>query len=300
MNATQIQSYIESVEKNSLLYEEKNFKKRAEVLDFISFQIIDAIDKLSLASDHADKQILLKYHIEKIISELNEIDNNLFQRLRAKIRTRDFPGKEFKNLIAQYFDFNSSYKNQSNEAGYDNFDILINGLITNQPIPEQTKNLEPEMVYYQKTPAKIVFEFVKQSHFTKEDIFFDLGSGLGQLAILVNLLTGIKAKGVEFEPSFCEYARNCAMDLNLTNVGFLNVDARKADYSEGTIFYLFTPFKGRMLEEVLDLLKNEALQRKIKIITYGPCTAEVALQNWLTAEGLKDHNLYRPCVFTSF
>jgi hypothetical protein len=29
-------------------------------------------------------------------------------------------------------------------------------------------------------------------------------------------------------------------------VEFINVDARQADYSEGTVFFMFTPFRGEI------------------------------------------------------
>ncbi len=211
---------------------------------------------------------MLKHHAEKVKFELEEIDINLFQRLQAIIRKEGYTGKAFENLINEYFDFNSDYNKNQEEVGYDNLDIFINGLFHFSTIPEQTKDLEPEMVYYQKTSARIVFELVEKSHFKKEDVFFDLGSGLGQVVILVSLLTGITAIGVEFEPAFCKYATDCAIELNLFNVTFINADARKADYSEGTIFFMFTPFRGEILQEVLEILRRESLVRKIKIITY--------------------------------
>ncbi|MDB5151895.1 MAG: Histone methylation protein, partial [Mucilaginibacter sp.] len=242
MAIAEIQSSIEAIEKNSLLYEEKNFDKRIEVIDFLEFQVINQIDDLLQKTAQPDQLILLKYHAEKVKSELEEININLFQRLQANIRIERYKGKEFKDLINEYVDFNLDNNERQEEIGYDNLDIFINGLFPFQIMPEPTKDLEPEMVYYQKTPARIVFELVAKSHFTKEDVFFDLGSGLGQVAILVNLLAGITAKGVEFEPAFCEYARDCAADLNLSNVTFINADARKADYSQGTIFFMYTPF----------------------------------------------------------
>lgn len=295
----EMQSHIEAIEKNAAFYEEKNFDKRIEIIDLIEFQIIDQIEELLRKIDQPDELTLLKYRAEKIKSELEEIDINLFQKLQAKIKTEGYTGKGFKNLINEYVDFNWDPNNYQEEIGYDNLDIFINGLSPFQTMPEQTKDLEPEMVYYQKTPARIVFELVEKVHFTKEDVFFDLGSGLGQVAILVNLLAGVTAKGIEFEPTFCDYAKACAAELNLSNVSFINVDARKADYSEGTVFFMFTPFKGEILQEVLAVLKKESLLRKIKIITYGPCTAQVALQSWLDFAAPKDDNIYKLGVFTS-
>ena len=293
----EIRSDIEAIEKNSLCCEEKNFAMRMEMMDLIGFHVIDQLEELIQKTTQPDQLVLLKYRAEKIKDELEEIDINLFQKLRANI-SAGYTGKGFKDLVNEYIDLNS-YSNEHPEEGYDNLDLFINGLMPLQTMPEQTKDLEPEMVYYQKTPARIVFELVEKSHFMKEDVFFDLGSGLGQVAILVNLLTGITVKGIEFEPAFCNYAKGCAAELNLTHLEFINVDARKADYSEGTIFFMFTPFRCEMMQEVLEMLRKEALRRKIKIITYGPCTARVALQNWLCPLAPIDDNIYKPGFFTS-
>jgi precorrin-6B methylase 2 len=137
------------------------------------------------------------------------------------------------------------------------------------------------MVFYQKTPARIIFKMVKAGRFTKDDVFFDIGSGLGQVAMLVNLLSGIRTVGVEFDPAFCKYSEDCAAMLGLQEIAFINADAREADYSLGTVFFMYTPFKGKMLQDVLEMLKQESLKRKIRIVTYGPCTPEVAAQDWL-------------------
>ena len=296
----ELQSSIEVMEKNVALREEKNFDERGSALEFIGHQIIDQIEELLEKTVQPDKLLSLLYRAEKIKSELEEIDNNLFQRVQAGIQEGRYRGAAFKNMVEEYFDFISECKEPGEEPGYDNLDIFINGLFPFPRIPQQIKDLEPEMVYYQKTPSKIIFELVEKTHFTKEDVFFDLGSGLGQPAILVNLLTGIKTKGVEFEPAFCEYARECAGALKLSQVEFINVDARQADYSEGTVFFMFTPFRGEILQEVLTKLKKESLRRKIKIISYGPCTVEVARQSWLESADPKNDNIYKLHFFTSF
>ncbi len=227
---------------------------------------------------------------------LEEID---FPGLRAAIRTTGCTGAAFKALIAPYVDLPTDDDEQRGEIGYDDLDLFLNALSSYQTMPEQTKELEPEMVFYQKTPARIVFELVEKVHFKEEDVFFDLGSGLGQVAILVNLLAGIPAKGVEFEPAFCDHARDCATELNLSRVEFMNVDARMADYSDGTIFFMFTPFRGQIMQEVLETLRKESLLRNIKIIAYGPCTDLVALQSWLVRETPEEANSYTLGIFSS-
>jgi hypothetical protein len=100
----------------------------------------------------------------------------------------------------------------------------------------------------------------------------------------VNLLTGVTAKGIEFEPAFCSYANDCAAGLNLTKVKFIYADARYADYSTGTVFFMYTPFEGKMLQDVLQKLSREAEKRMIKLFTYGPCTVEVGKRGWLVSK----------------
>jgi hypothetical protein len=298
MDLTEIQSCIGLIENDRSLYEEKNFDKRIEAIDFIEFHVIDQPDDQQ-TTNRPGESTLLKHRAEKLLAELEKTNINLFEKLRADIRKGEYCGEAFKNMVSEYVDFNTAHNDHQAEPGYDNLDIFINGLTHFQPMPEQRKALEPEMVYYQKTPARIVFELVEKVRFVSGDVFFDLGSGLGQVAIHVNLLAGIKTIGIEFEPAFCDYATDCAAALNLPGVTFINTDARQADYSQGTVFFLYTPFTGEMLTEVLERLRKESLLRKINIITYGPCTAEVALQGWLSADTPNIDNIFKPAVFNS-
>ncbi len=295
MTISAIRSYIGTTEEDPSIYEEHNFDQRIEVIDFIGFQVMDQIERLLQDTDHPESLIQLRSRAEKLKGELEEIDNKLFQKLQATIRAKALTGNEFKDLIAGYV----HYEHHPEGPSYDNLDVFINGLSISQVMPEQTKVLEPDMVGYHKTPARVVFELVEKVHFTANDVFFDLGSGLGQVAILVNLLTGITVKGVEFEPAYCDYATKNTAALNLSNVTLVSVDARKADYSEGTIFFMYTPFKGGILDEVLEVLRKESLSRKIKIITYGPCTARVALESWLDFETPGNNDIYNLWIFTS-
>ena len=271
------------------LYEERNFDQRIEALELYPLST-------------------------RVREALEAVDDRLFQRLQAEIQAGLHQREGFKHLAYQYFD------PISGESGYDNLDIFINRLFPFQDVPEPTKDLEPEMVYYQKTPARIVFELaghlraggqVAEGHLGTGDhretgsppdvgdVFFDLGSGLGQVVILVHLLTGIPSRGIEFEPAFCAYARDCADWLRLPGVTFLNTDARDADYGEGTVFFLFTPFRGEMLKQVLALLQKEAVTRKIKVMTYGPCTEQVAKEPWLQRQTPPADDTYKLCVFLS-
>jgi hypothetical protein len=270
-----------------------------EAIDFIESHILGQIETLLQSSSPPRELILLKSRAEKVKSALEQIDTNLFRRLRATIRKEGFTGAALKDMVEKYVGLEADDNDHRDDPGYDSLDIFINRLFFFEVIPQQTKDLQPEMVYYQKTPARIIFDLVEQAHFSKEDVFVDIGSGMGQVAILVHLLAGISTQGIEFEPAFCDYAGECAADLHLSRVTFNNCDARQADYSDGTVFFMFTPFRGAILQDVLELLRRESLRRRIKIITYGPCTAEIEWQNWLELLTPVDNDLYKPVFFRS-
>jgi uncharacterized protein YwbE len=72
------------------------------------------------------------------------------------------------------------------------------------------------------------------------------------------------------------------MELNLINkkrreflgasaqVTFIKQDARAGKLTDGTVFYMYTPFTGNMLRAVLDSLQGEGVRRDIRICTFGP------------------------------
>ncbi len=299
MTPDEIEQEITAIEGDTTLFDERNFERRLETIDFIGFHLIAGIEELLQTSALRDQLMLLKHRVEIASIELEEFDRRLFEMLREQIRTGESTGQKLRELTGKYFDLNFGDTLPHEEPGFDALDIFVNGLLSFMEMPEQTKELEPEMVFYQKTPARIVFGLAERVNITNEDVFFDIGSGLGQAVILVNLLVGVTAVGIEFEPAFCKYGEDCAAALNLSNVSFVNTDARKADYSRGTVFFMYTPFSGEMLDEVLEILRKESLTRKIKIITYGPCSPQVAGQTWLVPGGPTGDNIYKLAEFSS-
>ena len=290
---------LEKIENDPDLYREKNFDVRLEAIDYLEFHIIDRLYALMEGEEAPAGLNSLKAYALDIKSQLEEINKKIFQLFRKKISQDRFRGKMLKNLMDEYFNGNVNAFNHQDITGYDNLDVFLNGILTDHLPPVETKEREPEMVYYQKTPVIIIFALIERAEFKSQDVFFDLGSGLGQVTLLVNLLSCINSKGVEFDPAFHNYAKICAAELHLNDVEFIQSDARYTDYSSGTIFFMYTPFKGGILAYVLQNLQDEAKKRKIKIFTYGPCTREVAKQNWLRKEYGVTYSSGEFCVFHS-
>ncbi len=271
---------VEALEANAALLAEGSYPARSAALDLIEYHILDRIQLLLDAGDEATTLRDVRRRAVAVMRRLQAADEALFRDLRQRIRSGECRGQAFR-LALERCGLPTSVDRVPGSEEYDALDAFMSGLLCAGPAPEPRRELEPEVVPYQLTPARVVLDMVERAAITAEDVFFDLGSGLGQVAILVSLLTGALARGVEREPAYCAFARECAQSFGLSRVEFENADAREADYSSGTVYYLYTPFQGRILAGVLARLRHEAVSRRITVCTYGPCTLDVLRQGWL-------------------
>lgn len=101
-----------------------------------------------------------------------------------------------------------------------------------------------------------------------EDELVDIGSGLGRVAILAHLLSGVRASGVEIQPQLVECARATCNALGLTTVTFVHANAAESPV-DGTVFFLYAPCNGPMLVAVIDRLAEVARRKPITVCTVG-------------------------------
>lgn len=253
--------------------ENPGFDERMAMRDRLEIHVLDRLEgmmgiRTSLAEGGAirDEALIL-------MKLLDSRDEEQFQQIRERICAGTLTGEALRNLLLQ--EAGPASGREEANPGYDNLDSLLNGIFSGGLAPEESKDLEPEMVFYQKTPGRIILELVERVTFSKEDVFYDLGSGWGQVPMLVHLLSGVRAQGVERDSAYVRYSRETAAALNLAAVSFLEADVRAADMSDGTVFFLYTPFTGKMLSEVMEKMRRASLGRKVRVFTYGPCTPEV-------------------------
>lgn len=180
---------------------------------------------------------------------------------------------------------------------FDLLDEIVSGVLQLRGPGEAGVLQSPEMTAYQPTPARHILELIATCKFSNDDVLVDLGSGLGHVPLLVSILTGIRTLGVEVQPDYAASAQEAARLFNLPRVRFVAEDARMADLSSGTVFYMFSPFKGSMLAEVLCRLREQSNERQIRICSLGPCTRILQGQMWLRAA--KWPGTERIAVFTS-
>jgi hypothetical protein len=101
-----------------------------------------------------------------------------------------------------------------------------------------------------------------------DDVVIDLGAGLGKVAMLTHYLTGATARGIELQPALVTRAREAAARRGL-DVSFTGGDARDADLEDGTVFFLYVPFTGPVLADVLRRLRSVASRRQLVVCSLG-------------------------------
>lgn len=234
-------------------------------------ELADRLD-LYLAGDAAPDE---KARGQRLLDDMAACDEALFASLRQAIRRG-----EGRAALAPWLDGRSPRGQH-----YDALDSLLGGVlaldepVSDDPVPP------PDMVFYQPTPARHIVDCVQRAGIGAADTVLDLGSGLGHVAMLVNILSGARTLGVEREPAYVASAIRAASALELGDVRFLAADAREIGFDGVDVVYLFTPFIGRVLAEVVASLERAAAVRPLRIVTLGPCTRTFARLAWLQPDG---------------
>ncbi len=266
-------SLIGKLEQDLSLYEPRHLRQRTEALD--------ALD--AYLPDGQTIETALHHRLRTVYARLESVNLKLYQSIRREIQRGAGRGSLLE-WTPDSPDGNGA-ANFVNCTGYDYLDELVSGVLQFEEPSAEVVRLESEMVSYQPTPARHIFDLIRRTALTERDSLIDLGSGLGQVTLMVSICTSASCTGIELEPSYVDCARKSARSLNLNNVKFIQSEVRTADLSDGTIFYLYTPFSGTILRDVLNSLRNEAVRREIRICTFGPCTQVVAEERWLSAIG---------------
>lgn len=128
-----------------------------------------------------------------------------------------------------------------------------------------------ELIGYHASGLAPVCRAIVETPITRDDVFIDLGAGRGRVVALVRALTGARTRGVELQR---ELIASCARGVELEHG-----DARHASLDDGTVFFLYTPFTGSVLDEVLARLQRVAAHHAIVICALGFALS----QPWLRA-----------------
>lgn len=261
-----LHAWMSELERDRSLFEPGKLRQRLDVLDRLENYLVGAPWEY-------------QEQIRTLSAEFEEVNQRLYQSIRQEIQR----GKGAETLLewARATDSDALEELRIDGERYDHLDALLAGVLQLEAPASDVAEPHEEMVFYQPTPARHIFELIRRAGISERDVLIDLGSGLGRVPLLAAICTGARCIGIEWEAAYVDCARRCANELNLPGVTFIQQDAREAYLSTGTVFYLYTPFKGAMLSEMLAVLKWETSAREIRVCTLGPCTEIVAREPWL-------------------
>jgi hypothetical protein len=147
-------------------------------------------------------------------------------------------------------------------------DAWADELLGLEQAPPDIPDLPRGSVPYLPSGVDEILTMVREVPIRQSDAFVDLGSGLGRVVMLTHLLSGARGVGVEIqEPLVCA-ARRGAAALALGGVSFVRANAADLDL-DGSVFFLYAPFNGKMLTHVLGRLESVARRRPIVVCTVG-------------------------------
>jgi hypothetical protein len=283
----------ERIQQDQTLRQPENLLQRAQASNFV-----DYLRQIARARRHQPEVIALYKQALAYQQEWQSLNERLFAQFHYQIRDHTWRGPRLRTEFDRFTDYSAPYFGQAHFAA-DGLDLLVRGIWESQPLPAESQVPQAEMVHFERSPARILLELIDRLSPRPTDHFYDIGAGLGGVLFLIHSLTGIQVTGIEYQASYCAYATARAEELGLTGVEIVQEDAQAHDYAEGTIFFLFTPFRGRLLQTVLERIQCTTADHPITIGAYGPCARVVAQQPWLQA--LDDHagHEYKLALFRS-
>jgi len=165
-NALVSLSLIEELEQDRSLHEPRHLRRRVEALDDLDAYLRDG-QPVGTAVHHRARAIY---------AGLESVNFKLYDGIRRDIQ-RGAGGARLHEWMPE----GSGAANLVNSRGYDYLDELISGVLQFEEPSAEVVQLEREMVAYQPTPARHIFDFIGRTALTERDFLIDLGSGLGHV-----------------------------------------------------------------------------------------------------------------------
>lgn len=234
--------------------------------EMIAVRLREAIPEIVAAGE--PDELIDRYRA--VEERLQALDDAQFGALRERLYAGTYRPDDLRAQLAQL----PSYE----------LDAWTRRLFELHREPPTTVALGPEGVGYITTHVVQVLEMA--SELTPADVFYDLGSGLGFVPILISWLTGARAIGIEIEPAFVARAREQATKLGLgEKVSFLEKDLREQDYPDATAVFMFYPVRGASLEAVIAKVEARGRAHPLKVYSLGLSGQPLVDQPWIEVRG---------------
>jgi SAM-dependent methyltransferase len=131
---------------------------------------------------------------------------------------------------------------------------------------EQPWNGQHEGIWTSYSAARDIGRALRLS---ESDTFYDLGAGYGRLVLYTAITSPATCKGIEMVGERVQLVQAAIDKLALHNAEFIESKVQDVDYSDGDIFYMYSPFSGQTFDKVFDQLEAIAAEKPITVINRG-------------------------------
>lgn len=146
-------------------------------------------------------------------------------------------------------------------------------------------------VHYTPTPYSDIFRLLQMVGLNKDDVFTDLGAGMGRAVFCASWMGAKRAVGIEIVQDLCETATQNHLQSRLAgrNIEFICKNAMDYQCSDTTVLFMFHPFGEATLRKVLHNIEAERMagpRANLRIIYLNPVFDAVLQQTkWLKCVG---------------
>ncbi len=151
-------------------------------------------------------------------------------------------------------------------------DAWVDEVFAIDEIPDDGPELPRGCVPYLPCAVDDVIAAIDVASVGPDDVFVDVGAGVGRVAVLAALVSGCRAVAVEVQGALAARAAELA-------AAFANVDGRvihgdvaaladddAAAVAVASVYFLYCPFSGARLDAFVDSLEGVARRRPIHIV----------------------------------
>ncbi len=122
---------------------------------------------------------------------------------------------------------------------------------------------------YGETPYSTAISIFNTVQVKDNDVFFDLGSGTGNVTLFANIYFHIESTGIDLVSYFIEKSNLIAKEMKLEHIRFIEGDFLEEDLSEGTIFYMnCLTFNQELRKKLAEKIIN-SIKEGSRIISIG-------------------------------
>ena len=169
---------IAELEEDGRLDHPDGVRPRLEALDRLDAYLVNG--ELPVEHAQSDKAEVFR-KARALCSRLELANRKLYETIRSEIQRGAGSGTLLGWANEWSRDWNAN--GEVNGESYDWLDELVSGVLQVKKPEAEAGQLDAEMVFYQPTPARHIFDLIRRIALNERDVLVDLGSGLGRRSV---------------------------------------------------------------------------------------------------------------------